>query len=113
MGVIHPAVPPDSLAAPRPHHLGPQGAVLLAVPFPSNVRLEDREGRLDARTGSCTRVASFAVHPISDYSGPDMAGIHWATPPDALVAACLDSIWSQVAVLFSVPLSNELRMSNC
>jgi hypothetical protein len=83
------------------------------MPFASDVRLENCEGRLDARTGSCTYGASFAVHPISDYSGPDMAGIHWATPPDALVAACLDGIWSQVAVPFSVPLSNELRMSNC
>jgi len=110
---IHPAVPPDSLAAPRPHHLGPQGAVLLAVPFPSNVRLEDREGRLDARTGSCTHGASFAVHPISDYSGPDMAGINQAAPPNALVAARFDGIWSQVAILFSVPLVNELGMGHC
>ena len=110
---IHPAMPPDSLAAPWPHHLRPQGAVLLAVPFSSDVRFEDREGRPEARTGSCTHGASFAVHPISDYSGPNMAGINQAAPPNALVAARLDGIWSQVAVLFSVPLVNELGMGHC
>ena len=110
---IHPALPPNSLAAPWPHHLRPQGAVFPAVPFASNVRLEDREGRLDARTGSCTHGASFAVHPISDYSGPDMAGINQAAPPNALVAARFDGIWSQVAILFTVPLVNELGMGHC
>src|SRR5438034_8089384 len=75
MEVIHPAMPPDSLAAPWPYHLRLQGAVFLAVPFPSHVRVEDREGGLEARTGSCTHGTSFAVHPSRDYSGPDMAGI--------------------------------------
>jgi len=110
---IHPAMPPDSLAAPWPYHLRLQGAVFLAVPFPSHVRVEDREGGLEARTGSCTHGTSFAVHPSRDYSGPDMAGINRAAPPNALVAARLDGIWSQVAILFSVPLVNELGMGHC
>ena len=109
---IHPAMPPDSLAAPWPYHLRRQGAVFLAVPFPSDVRIENREGGLEARTGSYTHGASFAVHPSRDDSRPDMAGIHRAAPPNALVAPGFDGIWSQVAVLFGVPLLSELRMRN-